>query len=67
MRNLLIHSNSFSFSLIHIELSLKLTELSINILHRNSNVLICEICGLFCIKFRFLFCLSVECMGVHIF
>lgn len=36
MRNLLIHSNFFSFSLIHIELNLKLTELSINILHRNS-------------------------------
>lgn len=50
MRILLIYSNLLSFSVIHIELDLKLTVLPINILHRNNDTLICKICGLLCIK-----------------
>lgn len=50
MRILLIYSNLPSFSVICIELDLKLTGLFINILHRNNNMLLCKIHGLFCIK-----------------
>lgn len=50
MRILLIYSNILSFFVIHIELGLKLTDLFINILHRNNNMLIVKIGGFFCIK-----------------
>jgi len=47
MRILLIYSSLLSFPVIHIELDLKLIGLFVSMLHRNNNMLVSKICGLF--------------------
>lgn len=64
MRILLIYSNLLSFSVIHIELDLKLTGLFINILHRNNNMLIHKIHGHKRLVFILLECRKYGCTHI---